>query len=135
MFATMYGTLVHLALGAALAGSTPVVSAHADNRALRFTTDTTVSATSKAAPSKTYLEVDNSAFLDADVFALQGYRRVRLGTVTGLTTQKLEIPRYLVDPGLPLRFIIDPIGGRRNSVSDELVVYQGDTVSLFVPPF
>ncbi len=130
----MYAKLFTLALGAALSGA-PAVAQHADAHSLRTASDTTVSAVQKSAPQKTFVEVDNSAYLDANVYAMQGYRRVRLGTAIGLLTTKLEIPRYLVDPGLPLRFVIDPIGGRRASVSDELVVYQGDTVGLYVPPF
>ena len=130
----MHHSILHLALGAALTTAAPVLQAQSGINAQVATTDSAAHA-SKKSPDKTFLEVDNTAYLDANVYALQGYRRVRLGTVNGLSKQTLEIPRTLVDPGLPLRFIIDPIGGRRNSVSDELVVYQGDTVSLYVSPF
>ena len=41
------------------------------------------------------------------------------GTVNGLT---------------PLRFVTDPIGGNRASVSQEITVLPGDTVVLTVPP-
>ena len=131
----MHHSILHLALGAALCTAAPVLQAQSGINAQVATTDSAAAHASKKSPDKTFLEVDNTAYLDANVYALQGYRRVRLGTVNGLTKQTLVIPRTLVDPGLPLRFLIDPIGGRRNSVSDELVVYQGDTVSLYVSPF
>jgi hypothetical protein len=34
----------------------------------------------------------------------------------------------------PLRFIADPIGGRRASVSQEITVSPGDTVVMTIPP-
>jgi hypothetical protein len=34
----------------------------------------------------------------------------------------------------PLRFIADPIGGNRASVSQEITVVPGDTVVLTIPP-
>lgn len=131
----MHYSFLHLAFGAALATAAPVLQAQSGINAQVAVTDSAPSNAAKKSPDRTFLEVDNTAYLDANVYALQGYRRVRLGTVNGLSKQTLAIPRTLVDPGLPLRFMIHPIGGWRNSVSDELVVYQGDTVNLYVPPF
>ena len=120
----MSSMLLHLVLGAVLATGNPEITR----------IDTPAVDSQKTAAVKTVVEVDNSAFNDAVVYALQGLRSVRLGTVTGLTKQKLTIPRDLVG-GIPLRFAIHPIGGRRNSVSDEVVVYEGDTVGLYISPF
>jgi len=40
----------------------------------------------------------------------------------------------LVSGLTPLRFVADPIGGNRASVSQEITVAPGDTVVLMIPP-
>jgi len=80
------------------------------------------------------LEVDNRSFLDMDVFAAQSAQRVRLGTANGNSKTYLNIPTFLVSGVTSLRFIADPIGGNRASVSEEITVSPGDTVVLVIPP-
>ena len=81
------------------------------------------------------LTVENQGFTDMTIYAVSGTTgRVRLGQVTGNTTQLLPIPGYLVQSGGTLRFIADPIGGSRRPVSDELLVGPGDSVTLTIPP-
>ncbi len=60
------------------------------------------------------LEVENRAFLDMTMYVLDGAQRRRLGVATGNGTSHFTIPDYLIRGGsVPLRFLADPIGGRR----------------------
>jgi hypothetical protein len=82
----------------------------------------------------TMLQVDNQGFLEMTVFAARSSQRVRLGVATGVRKTNFTIPPSLVSGLTPLRFIADPIGGRRASVSEEITVAPGDTVVLTIPP-
>lgn len=82
----------------------------------------------------TVLQVDNQGFLDMNVFAVRSSQRVRLGTASGNSKSNFTIPKSLVSGLTPLRFVADPIGGRRASVSEEITVAPGDTVTLMIPP-
>jgi hypothetical protein len=79
------------------------------------------------------LEVDNHGFQDMDVYAVRFGQRVRLGLATGIHKTNLTIPSSLVSGLTPLRFVADPIGGRRPSVSQEITVAPGDTVVMTIP--
>jgi len=82
----------------------------------------------------TVAQVDNQGFLDMDVYAARGGERVRLGIATGNSKTNFTIPPSLVSGLTPLRFIADPVAGRRASVSEEITVAPGDTVTLTIPP-
>lgn len=82
----------------------------------------------------TVLQVDNQGFLDMDVFAARSVQRVRLGTAPGNSKTSFTIPASLVSGLTSLRFIADPIGGSRPSVSQEITVAPGDTVLMTIPP-
>lgn len=86
------------------------------------------------ANAPTVVQVDNQGFLDMNVFALRSSQRVRLGTAPGNSKTNFRVPPGLVSGLTPLRFLADPIGGRRNSVSQEITVAPGDTVTLTIPP-
>jgi hypothetical protein len=82
----------------------------------------------------TVIQVDNQGFLDMNVFAVRSSQRVRLGTAAGNSKTNFRVPPGLVSGLTPLRFIADPIGGSRASVSQEITVAPGDTVTLTIPP-
>jgi len=82
----------------------------------------------------TVIQVDNQGFLDMNVFAMRSSQRVRLGTAPGNSKTNFTVPSSLISGLTPLRFIADPIGGRRASVSEEITVAPGDTVVLTIPP-
>ena len=82
----------------------------------------------------TIVQVDNEGFLDMDVFAVRSGQRVRLGMATGNSKTNLTIAPALVGGLTTLRFIADPIGGSRASVSQDITVAPGDTVVLTIPP-
>ncbi|MDP9205837.1 MAG: hypothetical protein M3P12_10345 [Gemmatimonadota bacterium] len=82
----------------------------------------------------TVVQVDNQGFSDMTVYAARSSQRVRLGTATGNSKTNFDIPQALISGLTPLRFVADPIGGRRASVSEEITVAPGDTVVLTIPP-
>ena len=82
----------------------------------------------------TVVQVDNQGFLDMNVYAVRSGQRVRLGIAPGNTKTNFTVPPTLVTGLTPLRFIADPIGGTRASVSMEITVAPGDTVVLTIPP-
>ena len=82
----------------------------------------------------TVLQVDNQGFQDMDVYAVRTGQRVRLGLAPGNSKTSFTIPPTLVTGLTSLRFVADPIGGRRASVSQEITVGPGDTVIMTIPP-
>lgn len=82
----------------------------------------------------TTVRVENQSYLDMNIYVLRGAERIRLGTVTGNTTQVLTIPRHVATSPMGMRFLADPIGGRRTPVSEEITVIPGDQVTLTIPP-
>ncbi len=87
----------------------------------------------QARPGAT-LRVDNQGILDMTVYVMRGAERVRLGIAGGLKMTDLPIPPDLLSGPATLRFIGDPIGSNRNSVSDEITVSPGDTVTWTIQP-
>jgi len=84
---------------------------------------------------KTHLTVTNQAFLDMDIYALpQDGARVRLGSVSGNSTEHLTIPDYLVRTPITMRFLLIPIGGNYSPRSQLIQVNPGDEVELTIPP-
>ena len=91
-----------------------------------------------AAPeAATTLKVDNQGSLDMDVYVVRAPagQRIRLGTATAAAVTKMKIPSdVLIGANTSLRFIADPIGGLRPSVSSSILVTRGDEVTLQIPP-
>lgn len=80
------------------------------------------------------VQVDNRAFLDANVYVIRSGQRIRLGTATGSTRTTFTIPRGLVSSAARLSFLMDFVGSSRSPISEEITVLPGDTVLLVVPP-
>jgi hypothetical protein len=83
---------------------------------------------------RTTVKVVNQGFLDRNIYVMRGSERVRLGTVTGNSSQVLRIPATIVQSTLALRFIADPIGGRGAAATEEITVTPGDQVVLTIQP-
>ena len=81
-----------------------------------------------------FVEVQNQSFYDMTVYVVRSGSRTRLGMVNGNSTAVFEIPRTFVNPGLPIRFMADPIGSSRTPFSQEIPVNPGDTIVLQIPP-
>jgi hypothetical protein len=86
--------------------------------------------------SSSVLQVENQGFTDMVIYVIGGGgQRIRLGLVTGNSTQSFTIPGTLLRGAGPIRFLADPVGANRAPVSDEITVQPGDTVGLTIPPF
>ncbi len=81
---------------------------------------------------KTSVRVENRNFLDMKIYILRGAERIRLGTVTGNSTQVFTIPEGLIFGSSLLRFLADPIGGTATPISQEISVRQGEIVELII---
>jgi hypothetical protein len=82
----------------------------------------------------TAVQVENRGFADMTLYAVRSSQRVRLGIVPGHSTKVFDVPRTLMGGLTQLRFIADPIGATRRSVSEEITVAPGDTVVMTIPP-
>jgi hypothetical protein len=80
------------------------------------------------------IRVDNQTFADMTVYVLRSAQRVRLGFAPGHANTVFTVPSSLIAGATPLRFIADPIGGARPSISEEITVVPGDSVTLTIPP-
>lgn len=82
---------------------------------------------------RTTVTVDNQSFSDMTIYATRG-QRIRLGTATGHSKTVFTLPKALVGGVGTIRFVADPIGSSRTSVSEEITVRPGDEVVLTIPP-
>jgi hypothetical protein len=84
--------------------------------------------------AETAVQVQNQNYLDMNVYVVRGGQRVRLGTVTGLSTQIFMLRPDMIGPASDVQFEIHPIGGRRNTRSETISVQPGDVIELTIPP-
>lgn len=84
--------------------------------------------------ASTTVRVENRSFDNVVVYVISssGMRR-RLGEVSGTSSMTFEIPRNMIFGATSLRFQVDPIGGSRSPISQDIVVSAGDQVQLVVP--
>jgi hypothetical protein len=113
--------LLVLVLGIALAGSSACVHRTAAQEAQEVL-------------SRTFVRVENQAFLDANVYVIAGGSRQRVGTATGNGVKTFEIPHGIMFGSTQLSFLIDFVGSQRTPISEAITVSPGDTVVLTIPP-
>ncbi|GAC1651959.1 MAG: hypothetical protein NVS4B3_13490 [Gemmatimonadaceae bacterium] len=80
------------------------------------------------------IRVINDGFADMNIFMLRSGERIRLGTVTGLSSAVFTIRAALLFGPTSFRFVSEPIGGSRSPVSEEITVSPGDEITLRIPP-
>lgn len=92
-------------------------------------------------PPKTTVAVESRKLVDVNLYALTGTRRLRLGTVPGMTTRNFVLPPDMVGNTDRIRFGIEIIGtlGHKSLGSDrtfeseqEMSVRPGDELSLTI---
>ncbi|MBZ4416468.1 hypothetical protein [Myxococcus sp. RHSTA-1-4] len=84
-------------------------------------------------PPTTTVEVRNLKTVDFNLYVLNATRRVRLGTVPGMTTRGFVIPPQLLGDRDRIRFGLETIGSDGSSLSEEeLPVRAGDQLSLTI---
>jgi hypothetical protein len=67
------------------------------------------------------------------VYILRGAERIRLGTVTGNSTEVFVIPEGLIAGASLVRFLADAIGGTQTPISEEVSVRPGEEIELIIP--
>ena len=83
---------------------------------------------------QTTLKVDNQAYLDMTIYVTGDVGRLRLGLAPGASTSRFVIPEDVMRSATLLRFVADPIGAVRASISREINVQPGDEVVMQIPP-
>lgn len=81
------------------------------------------------------LVVENDNTSTVTVYAVRGGTRQRMGTVTGLATERFEIRRSMLTGGGELSVAIDPLGSRRVYRAMPIFVNQGDVIEVTVSSF
>jgi len=82
---------------------------------------------------RTMVEVRNQRPIDFNVYVMDGTRRMRLGTVPGMTQRTFVIPPHMVINQGSLNFRLDTIGSDDTSSTEQsLTVREGDSVSLTI---
>jgi hypothetical protein len=90
--------------------------------------------TQSAPRAETAVRVENQNFLDMDVFVVRSGQRIRLGMVSGLSTQLFMLRPEIVGSASDLQFEFHPIGGRANPRTETITVHAGDVIELTIPP-
>jgi len=75
--------------------------------------------------------VNNSNYMDVDVFAVRGTTRARVGSVTGLSSATFRVPTHYAPDG-SLQLLVDPIGSNATYVTDKIAVGPGQHLELTI---
>ena len=78
------------------------------------------------------VSVRNDAFWDANIYVMRGSQRIRLGTVTGNSSQTFTLARPVVSGLTEIRFVVDWIGRRDAETSETIVAQPGDEIELTI---
>lgn len=84
--------------------------------------------------TQTTVRVDNQSFSDMTIYVMRETTRVRLGLASAASTSTFVIPVDVLRTAETLRFVADPIGTARASVSQQITVHPGDQVTMQIPP-
>ncbi|HEV8599374.1 MAG TPA: hypothetical protein VGQ69_08455 [Gemmatimonadales bacterium] len=78
------------------------------------------------------VRVENQSISEMRIYVRPGAggSRFRLGSVSGLQTQVLKIPRSMVTGVTDLVFEIDPLAGGRSSFSERITAHPGEEIVL-----
>lgn len=80
------------------------------------------------------LVVTNVGWPDQVVYSYYLGHRYRLGTITGLTTAVLRVPRTSIQVGNTLQLLVHPIGGTEDLLSDVVTLSDGLHPELTINP-
>lgn len=85
-----------------------------------------------APPEGAEIVVDNRAFSDMTIYAIEGSSRRRLGFAPGNSKTTLQVPASMANRDIQL--LADPVGSSRTSVSNRVYLRVGERVTLTIPP-
>lgn len=80
------------------------------------------------------LVVMNTGWPDQVVYSYYLGHKYRLGTITGLTTGVLRVPRGTLQVGNTLQLLVHPIGGSEDLLSDMVTLNDGQHPELTINP-
>jgi hypothetical protein len=78
------------------------------------------------------VRVANYNWLDVNVYAVQGGTRVRLGTVTSMSSGTFQLPARFLQQSSSVRLMVDPIGSTEGYMTDGILVHGGQQISFSV---
>ena len=76
------------------------------------------------------IQNDNSRIVT--VYAVRGGTRMRLGTISGVSTATFALRRDMLESDGRLRVLVEPLGSTNRYFSDPIFVDEGETVELVV---
>ncbi len=89
----------------------------------------------RAEEPATYVTVDNQSRFDMTIYVVRDNgQRVRIGRVTSVSRERLEIPSYLIFGITTLRFLADPLAAQGSPISNEIMITPGEEIVLTIPP-
>jgi hypothetical protein len=83
----------------------------------------------EAESRETLLLVDNGHWANVTVYVMRGNARVRVGTVTTMSSREFVVPAIIVRSVVNLRLVADPVGAEPY-VSDAVLVGPGDLIEF-----
>ena len=128
-------TAVSLAMNACASAGTGVVTqpSHAmANGTQLVAADNRVASPTGSATTPATVKVANYNWLDVNVYAVQGGTRVRLGSVTSMSSGTFQLPSRFLQQSTPVRLLVDPIGSTEGYMTDGIMVQGGQQVSFSV---
>jgi hypothetical protein len=78
------------------------------------------------------VRVANYNWLDVNVYAVQGGTRVRLGSVTSMSSGTFQLPARFLQQSAAVRLLVDPIGSTEGHMTDGVMVRGGQQISFNV---
>ena len=88
-----------------------------------------------ANPDFARVVIENDSPRTVVIYAIRQSSRFRVGRVAGLSREEFAIKRHMLYNATYLRLIIDPVGGQQTYATDNIVVEEGEVVSLRVSSF
>ena len=82
-------------------------------------------ASPSAGESETLLEVENHHWNDVVIYLMNGYQSQRLGTVSGVSTDRFVFPYRQIATGGKVRLRAQPVGGQDSFTSEDVVIQSG----------
>ncbi|NLG63730.1 MAG: hypothetical protein GX539_15950 [Candidatus Cloacimonetes bacterium] len=83
----------------------------------------------------TYVTVDNQSRYDMTIYVVRDNgQRIRIGRVSSVSEERLQIPSYLLFGITNLRFLADPLAAQGTPISNTIAVVPGEEIHLTIPP-
>jgi hypothetical protein len=78
------------------------------------------------------LVIENDNPMNVNIFATRNGTRIRLGTVSGVSTREFDLRPDMLSGAGELRLLIEPIGSPRSYTALPITVRRGDVIELRV---